>query len=50
MLTPAKRMAKIEAIEEAYQKKLRKEVNNPLGTLTPSEVVDANIGGLADLA
>jgi transcription initiation factor TFIID subunit TAF12 len=49
MMTASKRQAKEEALAQEYLKKIRRLAGSPLGLATPSEVVDAYIGGLSDL-
>ena len=50
MLTPSIRKAKEEETVEDYKRRLRKLLDSPLGQLTPTEVVDATAGWMADLA
>jgi predicted RNase H-like nuclease (RuvC/YqgF family) len=50
MLTPSIRLEREKAAIAELQRKLAKELaNNPLHNLTPTEVVSAYAGGLADL-
>ncbi|MDR2457464.1 MAG: hypothetical protein LBD41_03180 [Clostridiales Family XIII bacterium] len=49
LMTPSRRAEKDFEEAEKIQKQLARLLQNPLNDLTPSQVVDAYSGGLADL-